>query len=554
VLEQPSASVIIPTGGRPDYLDVALRSVMPQAGAVGAEVIVVDDGAGPATAAVARRHGAELVVAPPPGGLNRARNAGIAAARSELVVLIDDDIAAPAGWLQSLLAGVKSAPDADVFGGPIRARLEGRPPRSCGREKPPITTLDLGDVDRDVALVWGANMAIRRRAFARVGLFDETLSGPGDEEDWERRYSGAGGAVRYVAAAGLVHRRSPGDSTLRRLSQAAYRQGRASRRYDVRKDAAPSLRAEVRTLVGCHWHIVRRRCANGLVLAAHAAGRLREALRPQTIERPQPEFDVFSGTSGQVWGIRATTQALVRDAVCDAVSLARLTPWRLPAAARSGRARRVLAIGVERQDVPNILAAARSELLRSRHQVDFVSTTAGTQGKFENLNQLLATHPATGYDWLLLVDDDVALPGHFLDEFLFLAERYDLALAQPAHRWRSHAAWAVTRRRPGVLARQTRFVEIGPVCALHSRTFDALLPFPALRFGWGLDLHWSAIARDRGWREGVVDATPIRHGLRQIATSYDRGDAVAETRRFLADRPYTTATEAQSTLAAHRRW
>jgi len=29
------------------------------------------------------------------------------------------------------------------------------------------------------------------------------------------------------------------------------------------------------------WHIVRRRCANGVVLAAHAAGRLREmASRP----------------------------------------------------------------------------------------------------------------------------------------------------------------------------------------------------------------------------------------------------------------------------------
>jgi hypothetical protein len=263
---------------------------------------------------------------------------------------------------------------------------------------------------------------------------------------------------------------------------------------------------------------------------------------------------VFSGTSGQVWGIRATARAIAYDTACELAALATLAPWRLRRAARRAPVRRVLALGVERSDVPNILAAARTELLSSRHHVDFVSTAAGSRGKFENLNDLLAGHPAGGYDWLLLVDDDVGLPSGFLDVFVFLAERYDLALAQPAHRWRSHAAWAVTRRRPGVLARQTQFVEIGPVCALRSETFDALLPFPPLRFGWGLDLHWSAIARRRGWRQGIIDATPVQHGLRQIATSYDRSDAVAETREFLAGRPYTTATEAQRTLVAHRSW
>ena len=269
---------------------------------------------------------------------------------------------------------------------------------------------------------------------------------------------------------------------------------------------------------------------------------------------PRTRDDFFSGTSGQVGGIRATTRAILADAVCDAAALATGMPWRLRHQAGRSPARRVLALGVEREDVPNVLAAARTELQRSHHDLDFVSTTVGTRGKFENLNELLAAHPAAGHDWLLLVDDDVSLPRGFLDVFLLLAERYDLALVQPAHQWRSHAAWAVTRRRPGLLARQTQFVEIGPVCALRADTFAALLPFPPLRFGWGLDLHWSALARQHGWRQGVIDATPVRHGLRQIATSYDRTDAVAETREFLADRAYTTATEAQRTLVAHRSW
>jgi GT2 family glycosyltransferase len=121
-------------------------------------------------------------------------------------------------------------------------------------------------------------MAIRRRALERVGGFDEAMRGRGDEEEWERRYKEAGGRIRYVAAAGLDHRRSAADSTLRRLSRAAYGHGRAGRRYDVRKGEAPSLAAEARTLLGCVWHIFRRRCANGIVLTAQAAGRLRESV------------------------------------------------------------------------------------------------------------------------------------------------------------------------------------------------------------------------------------------------------------------------------------
>lgn len=245
---------------------------------------MVNDGGDPATDAVAERHGARVIAAPSPGGLNAARNAGIGAARSDLVILIDDDICAPPGWLGALLAGAAAAPEVDVFGGPIRARLEGGGPRSCGRESAPITTLDLGSTDRDVPLVWGANMALRRRALERVGGFDEAWRGPGDEEEWERRYTTAGGVVRYLAAAGLEHRRTAADATVASLSRAAYHQGRAARRYDVRKGTAPSLAGELRTLLGCQWHVVRRRCAGGIVMAAHAAGRVLETLR-RTHER-----------------------------------------------------------------------------------------------------------------------------------------------------------------------------------------------------------------------------------------------------------------------------
>jgi GT2 family glycosyltransferase len=562
----------VPTRARPGYLDVTLGSIMAQAQAAGAEVIVVSDGPDRATASVARRHGARLVTLAAPRSLNAARNAGVDAAAGELIVFIDDDVLAPAGWLEALLTGVAAEPDVEVFGGPIRPLLEGGGPRACGREPAPISALDLGAHDRDARFVWGANMAIRARALARVGPFDETLSDRGDEEQWLRRHGAAGGRVRYLAAAGLHHRRTEADATLVRMSRAAYLLGRSARRNDVRIGAAKPLAAELRVLVGCAWHIARRRCGFGVVMLAHAGGRIREMVeadrgadqlstgrpavgRSRASTQRQPAVgDFLSGTSGEVTGIRATSRATALDALADAAACATLEPVRLRRARSAMPRRRVLALGIEQTGLANLMDAARAELARTRHDLVFRATLAGKAGKFENLNRLLGDQALGGFDWLLVVDDDVALPRDFLDNFLFLIERFGLTLAQPAHRHRSHAAWRVTRRRTGSLVRETAFVEIGPVTAFHARALDVLLPFPEQRFGWGLDAHWSAVARERGWRLGVVDATPVRHGLRRIASTYDRDEAILEAREFLRGRPYIPAVEAQRTLVTHRSW
>jgi hypothetical protein len=210
----------------------------------------------------------------------------------------------------------------------------------------------------------------------------------------------------------------------------------------------------------------------------------------------------------------------------------------------------VLVVGIDRPG--SIMDAARAELRRSRHDVEVVTAPPGERGKFENLNALLADHPPDAFDWLLVVDDDVALPRGFLDAFLCAAERAGLRLAQPAHRLHSHAAWAVTRRRPGGTVRETTFVEIGPVTAFHRDAFEALLPFPeGLRMGWGLDVHWAAVARDRGWPIGVVDATPVGHTQRPAASTYPRADAEAEARAFLDGRPYVRRDEVR-TVRSHR--
>jgi GT2 family glycosyltransferase len=593
----PTASIVIPTRERPDYLEVALASIAPQAAAAGAEVLVVeDDRPSPATRALAERFGAGYLSHTRPLGLNAARNTGIAHSRGELLVFVDDDVEVRPGWLQALLAAAREHPRAQVFTGPIRPRLEGRggwSRHTCGREGPPITSLDLGPEDTDrVRYAWGANMTVRRGALERVGPFDAALGLYGDEQEWQDRLlaggevygdgseiacgdggsrdSGGGvnedggeiasgdGRVLYVAAAALDHRRSPADARLRSLARAARARGRASRRFDAWRGEAPGLPRELGTLAGCLGHVVRRRCPAGLTMVAHSLGRLEQGVRERG-HRTEPlragvEEDFLSGESGTVGGLDAVRREAV-DRLIDARELLGGRRLRLARAARrSPPRRRVLVLGVERPERRELAAAIRAELARSRHDVELRFGTPGNRGKFENLNRLLAAHPADDCDWLLVVDDDVVLPRGFLDRLLFLAERLDFQLVQPAHRARSHAAWRVTRRRAGAVARQTPFVEIGPVTAFARATLPALLPFPDVRMGWGLDLHWAMLAREHGWRCGVLDAVAIRHSAAPAGDAYSRAAAVAEARALLAERPYVKAAEAQTTLVTHRRW
>jgi GT2 family glycosyltransferase len=564
----PPASIIIPTRDRPSYLQVALASISPAAERAGAEVLVIDDaGRCLATRELAARFGARYEPHPRPLGLNVARNTGVQRSHGDLVVFLDDDVRASAGWLEALLQAARENPQVDVFAGRIAVRIEGSAARGCGQAHAPITALDLGGADTDARYAWGANMAIRRSALERVGPFDVALEHGGDEQEWQERLRARepGARVLYVAGACVEHRRAGADARLRSLMRTAHTRGRAARRLDVRRGRAPSLSAESLTLGRCVGHVLRRRCPAAMTTVAHSVGRLREGLRERArgaaathgASRGEPQAggeDFLSGTSGTVGGLGALRRRAGDEAI-DAWQTLSGGRLRLGLAARhSPPLRRVLVLGVERPEHAGLAAAIRKEMLRSRHQVELHTHAPEGRGKFENLNLLLAAHPADACDWLLVVDDDIELPRGFLDRFLFLCERFSLALAQPAHRLLSHAAWPVTRRRPGSVVRETRFVEIGPLTAFASPTFPILLPFPQLRMGWGLDAHWAALAREQGWRCGVVDALAISHLAAPAAADYGREHAVAEARAFLAERPYLSAGEAGRTLTTHRRW
>jgi hypothetical protein len=280
-----------------------------------------------------------------------------------------------------------------------------------------------------------------------------------------------------------------------------------------------------------------------------------------------PADDFLSGESGEVSGPRLRTTRAIEDRLLDLLEAGRGTARRLDRLAEAEPSRRVLVLSAYR-DASKLADAVRS-LSSERHEVTFAfgalreadpglapwTVAEGLEGgKFENLNRVIDAASGAGEcDWIVVVDDDVSLPDRFLDRFLALCGHFRLDLAQPAQTRASHAAWRVVRRRPLSALRETRFVEIGPVTAFRRPAAKELIPFPPLRYGWGLDLHWAALAEERGWRRGVADALPVSHRSAPVAAAYGHAEAIEEARHFLADRPYLSSAAAQEPLVTHRR-
>lgn len=179
-------------------------------------------------------------------------------------------------------------------------------------------------------------------------------------------------------------------------------------------------------------------------------------------------------------------------------------------------------------------------LARSRHHVDFAVIDMGDRGKFDNISAALKQRRPESYDWVLITDDDITTPPGLLDQSLHLAAQEDLRIFQPAHRFRSYTTFTLTQRHWNRLARVTNFVESGPLTGFRGSALAKLLPFPSMRWAWGIDVYWSELARREGWNIGIIDAVPIRH-LRPVANAYNFSVAMAEARGFLErsgiDRP-----------------
>ena len=179
-----------------------------------------------------------------------------------------------------------------------------------------------------------------------------------------------------------------------------------------------------------------------------------------------------------------------------------------------------------------------------------VISVQGPLTKFELLNRVLKDVDA--FDWVIIADDDVVIREAWLDSYLDLVGCFDFALSQPAQTRNSFISHAIVAQAPGLLARRTRFVEIGPVFCIRRDAVPLLIPFEAdVGMGWGLDFIWPMRLEQAGKRIGIVDAAPVAHSLRTPGQFY----AYAEPHRLMArllDRiPHLAPSEAFRVLEAY---
>jgi glycosyltransferase involved in cell wall biosynthesis len=196
------------------------------------EVIVVDDGSKDNTHEIIQEYDVRCIRVPN-GGLSKARNLGIEAARGEMVAFIDSDAYADREWLYYLVSALEEHGAAAV-GGPNLSPREDGFIAQCVDESPGNPTCVLVDNER-AEHIPGCNMAFRKEAFARVGLFDAEHRAAGDDVDLCWRLLVADKKIVYHPSAVVWHHRRPTiRAYLRQQNGYGYAEAHLQRRYPGR--------------------------------------------------------------------------------------------------------------------------------------------------------------------------------------------------------------------------------------------------------------------------------------------------------------------------------
>lgn len=202
-------SVVVPAYNAAESIGHQLEALIRQENAPPFEVIVADNRSTDGTAEAAQSFSDRLDIRVVPAferqGVNCARNAGIRAARGEIVVLLDADDSARPGVLAAFAEAFAKEPALGIAGG----ILSTRDPATYEMERP----------QRYLPYAPGCIMAIRREVIDAIGVFDESFVGGHDEVDFCWRAQHAGFPIRLARGALL-------DRTDRPTPRSAFRQFR----------------------------------------------------------------------------------------------------------------------------------------------------------------------------------------------------------------------------------------------------------------------------------------------------------------------------------------
>lgn len=239
----PEISVIVPVRNGGAGLGALLGSLGRQTlGRERFEVIVVDNDSSDDSALIAAAHGA-AVVHEPVANRARARNRGVAVARSRHYAFTDADCVADSRWLEQLLQCADRAP---LVAGDVRLATSARP-NAIER----FEVLWRFGQEAWVEQGWAAtaNLLVRADAFAAVGGFDPAWRHIAEDADFCLRARAAGYGLAYCGAAKVDHRAETSLwPMLRRFLLHGYSSNQAHHRigagYRAWRDPLPAVAGE----------------------------------------------------------------------------------------------------------------------------------------------------------------------------------------------------------------------------------------------------------------------------------------------------------------------
>jgi GT2 family glycosyltransferase len=285
-------SVVIATYNRRERLDECLSALAPQRYAPGDQLIVVDNGSTDGTPDVVARH-ARTFPAPlvhleePRPGKSLALATALPRATGDVLAFTDDDVLVDPDWLDGIRA-VMADPGTALAGGPVAPRWErpappwlGEAANGSGRLTAPLALLDYGSSPSELGArtLLGANLAVRREVFVRVGGYPAHLGKrrgtllSGEDHELCRRVQASGFRAVYTPAIRVRHWVPAERMRLRYYLNWFYWSGITNAAIDEEQARAG------RRIAGVPLYLVKRAAlATGGAAACAITGRRRAAL------------------------------------------------------------------------------------------------------------------------------------------------------------------------------------------------------------------------------------------------------------------------------------
>lgn len=222
-------SIIIVNWNTEDYLRACLRSVFDTTEGILFEVIVVDNASSDGSVAMVEREFPQvrLVANSDNRGFAAANNQGMARAKGRYILLLNSDTMVLDDVIAATLRYAEAHEEAAVVGCRVLNADRSLQPtcfmypsllnmllsssylyklfprnRFFGRER--MTWWDRNDI-RDVDVVTGCFMVVRKKAIEEIGRMDEGFHMYGEETDWCYRFKQAGWRVVFTPAGQIVH-------------------------------------------------------------------------------------------------------------------------------------------------------------------------------------------------------------------------------------------------------------------------------------------------------------------------------------------------------------